>query len=540
MKNFFYLFGFTSLLLISGCSDFLSEQNKSSITAENFYTTQRGYESLINSCYTTLREVRQSPYMYSAGTDLFFGTHQDAPQGLTTYLSLTPGSPTVSEFFKTLYESIQVTNTALHYQDKTEPFQELDSRVGEARFLRAYYYFLLVQTFGDATLVKRMVDQPVTHFERMPVSDIYTFIISELETAIEEIPQSHSDQGRITSRAAQHMLAKVYLTRGYEEFGEVSDFENAATYADEAIGGEALSVPYGEIFEYQNDVNNEVIFSIQYDQSSLLNGGRHNWDYPWGPLIQGAGEGVSKKNILHPTEYLFTIFGEYDNRFEGTFRNVRTSPYAGAILNPESSPIVYYFPRTDEQISDTTEWRAEDPENRSQTDIVPAGSHWWDGNNQEDYPSLMKFDRVQTGDVNYTHDLFISRLAETYLIAAEAYFKMGNNATAANRINEVRRRAAMLGHESDMLINPGNVTLEFILDERARELAGEGHRWFDLKRTGMLRQRTKEYNPQIKSLNESGSNPFEGAGGNYKILRPIPQSALSLDSGNYPQNPAYE
>src|SRR5699024_8593657 len=105
-----------------------------------------------------------------------------------------------------------------------------------------------------------------------------------------------------TSRAAQHMLAKVYLTRGYEEFGEVSDFENAATYADEAIGGEALSVPYGEIFEYQNDVNNEVIFSIQYDQSSLLNGGRHNWDYPWGPLIQGAGEGVSKKNILHPTE----------------------------------------------------------------------------------------------------------------------------------------------------------------------------------------------------------------------------------------------
>src|SRR5699024_10875606 len=177
---------------------------------------------------------------------------------------------------------------------------------------------------------------------------------------------------------------------------EASDFENAASYADEAIGGESLTFPYKDIFAYQNDVNSEVIMSIQYDQSSLINGGRHSWDYPWGPLIQAQFAGVSKKNILHPTEYLFTIYGQYDSRFEGTFLNVRTSPYVGWILDPENSPVQYYFPRTPEQLADTSAWRATDPANRSSTNIFPIGPHWWDGNNQESFPALRKYDRVQT------------------------------------------------------------------------------------------------------------------------------------------------
>jgi len=335
------------------------------------------------------------------------------------------------------------------------------------------------------------------------------------------------------------MLAKVYLTRGYEDYAEASDFANAASYADAAIGGQPLSVPYDRIFAHDNEVNNDVVFAVQYDQSSLLNGGAHNWDTPWGPLIQGAGEGVSKKNMLHPTEYLFTVFGEYDNRFEGTFMNVRTSPYAGYYLDPANSPVIYYFPRTSQQLADTAVWRAADPANRSETTIVPIGPHWWDGNNQEDYPALMKYDRVQTASVRYTHDLFLARLGETYLIAAEAYFKLNDLPKAKDRINEVRRRAAMPGHEADMQISESDVSIDFILDERTRELAGEGHRWFDLKRTGKLMERTKLYNPEIRSLYNSGVDPFLGANGNYKILRPIPLSAISLDSGDYPQNPAY-
>lgn len=543
MKKLFYILGIIGLLSVTnGCSKFLDEDNISNATAENFYVKEAGYEALVNSCYSSLRDIFEPlPFLFCAGTDLFFGAGQEAPLALTTYRPLSPGESHVSDFFQTLYENIQLCNTAIYYSDKTEEFDALASRVGEVRFLRAYYYFLLVQTFGDVSLVTDMVDKPITHFDRTPASKVYEFIISELKKAIEAVPVTQADFGRVTKRAARHLLAKVYLTRGYEKYGDPGDFKQAALYADSAINKQSLTVPYDQIFAYQNDRNAEILLSVQYDESSLLNGGRHNWDEPWGPLITATGEGVFKKHILHPTEYLFKLYGKYDSRFEGTFMHgIRTSPYVGYYLNKGKVPIMYYYPRTPQQLADTTQWRAADPENRNHTTIVPIGPRWWAANNQQDYPSLSKYDRVQTEDINYTHDLFLCRLGETYLIAAEAYFKMGNLHLAAERINAVRARAAMPGHAADLHISEGQVNIDFILDERARELAGEGFRWFDLKRTGKLMERCKKYNPQIKALYNSGADPFLGANGNYKILRPIPLSAISLDAGTYPQNPAYQ
>lgn len=541
MKKLLYIPGLACLLLLGSCSDFLEEENKSNATAESFYLTEVGYESLVNSVYASLRDIYEpQPFMFSAGTDLFFGTGQEAPSGLTSYRTLTPGTSQVGDFFQTLYESIQVANTALHYADLTAESETLTSRRGEARFLRAYYYFLLVQHFGGVSLVTEMIQEPITHFERNEAVEIYQFIIGELQIALEEVPDSQSDWGRVTKQAVRHLLAKVYLTRGYEEFGEASDFEQAASYADAAIDNQALTVPYDEIFAYENDVNAEIIFSVQYDEVSLLNGGDHQWDVPWGPLVTATGDGVFKQLRLKTTEYLWNVYGEYDSRFEGTFMNMRTAPFVGYHLDKNNYPVQMYFPRTAAQIADTASWRAADPVHRSETEIIPINPYWWHLNNQSDYPAFQKFDRVQLPDIRYTHDLFLARLGETYLIAAEAYFQTGDLASAAARINEVRRRAAMPGHESDMLISEGEIDIDFILDERARELAGEGHRWTDLKRTGKLMERTKLYNPEIKALYDSGVDPFLGANGNYKILRPIPLSAIALDSEDYPQNPAYE
>ncbi|MDT0677583.1 RagB/SusD family nutrient uptake outer membrane protein [Autumnicola musiva] len=534
MKKILYTAAILTLMLNTGCSDYLEEENPSSATAENYYVTPGGYETLVNSAYSTLRDVYgPTPYIFSAGTDLFFGAHQDAPLALTTYQSLTPGTPQVGDFFQTLYESIQVQNTALHYADLTEEFPELESRKGETRFLRAYYYFLLVQSFGDVTLVTDMINEPITHFERTPASEVYEFIIDELEMALEEVPVTQNEYGRVEKRAVMHMLAKAYLTRAYEDFGQPSDFSQAASYADQAINGQSLDIPFSELFGRDNEMNEEVLFAVQYDEASLINGGAHNWDNPWGPLIQGAFEGVSKKNMLHPTEYLFTAFGEHDTRFEGTFLNVRTSPYVGNYLDPENTPVEIYYPRTEEQIANVEEWRAANPETRSETTVIPIDGSWWASTSQQ-YPALQKFDRIQNGDVRFTHDLYIARLGESYLIAAEAYFQEGNITQAAERINEVRRRAAMEGHVEEILITEAEVDLDLILDERARELAGEGHRWFTLKRTGRLIERTILYNPQITSESQ-----FMGNNGALKILRPIPLSAISLDEGEYPQNPAY-
>ena len=524
---------FLGLSIIS-CSGYLEEENLGNTTAENFYRTKNGYEGLVNATYATLRDVYEpTPYVFCAGTDLFFAAHAEVPLGLASYQTLTPGEANVERLFRSLYQSIQISNLALYHAGKTEDFPELESRIAEVKTLRAYYYFMLVQEFGDVSIVENLVNEPITHFERKPASEVYQFIIDQLNEAIATLPTTQTNFGRVTKRAAQHILAKVYLTRGYEVYGNgTEDFEMAASLADTAINGQGLNLPYGDLFKYKNDKNEEILWSIQYNKS-LSGEVSHNWDYPWGPLVQGANDGVVKKNALHPTEYLFTLFEDNDTRFEGTFLNIKTAPYSGYILNPTTTPVEYYYPRTAAQIAAVPAWRAADPANRTNTIISPIGAHWWDGLNQVDYPALKKFDRVQTAtpSVQYTHDIYLARLGETYLIAAEAYLQSNNSTNAVARVNTVRQRAGA------SIV--ANVTLDFILDERARELAGEGFRWLDLKRTGKLIDYTKVRNPDIKALFDGGINPFMGVGGQLKILRPIPLAVISLDSGDYPQNPGY-
>ncbi len=134
---------------------------------------------------------------------------------------------------------------------------------------------------------------------------------------------------------------------------------------------------------------------------------------------------------------------------------------------------------------------------------------------------------TSTGPVS-TRDIIVSRLGETYLIAAEAYLKAGVPATGLDRLNEVRRRAGVANATA------GEFTIDYVLDERGRELLGEYKRWFDLKRTGTLVARASAHNYKIKAAN------FTGIDGKLKILRPIPQSVLDLNQNkDFPQNPGY-
>lgn len=115
-----------------------------------------------------------------------------------------------------------------------------------------------------------------------------------------------------------------------------------------------------------------------------------------------------------------------------------------------------------------------------------------------------------------------------YLIAAEAEINLGNNTKAAELINVVRTRAAQPGKTADMQVTAGNINLDFILDERAREFAGEQLRWFDLKRTGKLVERVKKYNPSAAGFVQD-----------YHILRPIPQKQVDAvtNKSEFVQNP---
>lgn len=137
-----------------------------------------------------------------------------------------------------------------------------------------------------------------------------------------------------------------------------------------------------------------------------------------------------------------------------------------------------------------------------------------------------------TNNTGYTStkDIFLFRLADTYLMEAEAYYQMGETKLAADRLNSVRQRAAIEGHVAEMSIDPSDVDIDFILDERARELVGEYKRWMDLKRTGKLIERTLAHNnlaAREKKMDE------------HILVRPIPQSVIDQTEGTISQNPGY-
>lgn len=154
-------------------------------------------------------------------------------------------------------------------------------------------------------------------------------------------------------------------------------------------------------------------------------------------------------------------------------------------------------------------------------------------------PYIYKFREPESfySDNDGVRDLFLMRLGEVYLIAAEAYYKSGNTNLAAERINTIRRRAC--GGEDYMQIKASDVDLDFILDERTRELVGEELRWVELKRTGKLKERTLKYNYWAASPFIPGGKPYME---DFHMLRPIPYSWWSLLSNkeSVKQNPGYE
>ncbi|WP_432713537.1 RagB/SusD family nutrient uptake outer membrane protein [Pedobacter sp.] len=552
MKKQLILLLFMLFATLTGCKKFLEEENKSNIVSDDYYATADGYEKLVNSTYSSLRTVYSSPYVFCAGTDMYVEGRDAQPAGISEYQNLTADNAEVQTFYTNTYKAIQLANTALYFNDITASTANLPLRKGEVKFLRAYYYFLLVQSFGGVSLVTDRFTTPVEEFKRNTAAETYDFIIKEMTEALALVPETSADFGRVTKKAIRHFLAKVHLTRGYETFGTAQDFTAAAAFAEEAIGGKTLTNTFENVFLPGNEKNEEILFSIQFDAASLpsaTTGGNTQAAF-FGPYQGGSGATLGypyRSYTLVPTMYTFNVFNENDARFDATFMiNLyqRYYDYYDKSADRANLTIRYYYKPAWDTTTDAA-WRAQDPTHRATTTIIPYGPVWQAGRTtalDNATPTVKKFDdpKSQFGGATSTRDLFLARLSETYLIAAEAYFKAGNTATAAARINEVRRRAAKPGKVTEMTITPANVTLDFILDERARELVGEYHRWFDLKRTGTLMARTKLYNRDIKTnWFDKGIDPFLGAGGQFKILRPIPSRALDLNAGGFAQNPGY-
>ncbi|MBC8053019.1 MAG: RagB/SusD family nutrient uptake outer membrane protein [Sphingobacteriaceae bacterium] len=551
MKKLKILIYICALLTLTSCKDLLDEENISNVNSDEYYKTTEGYTAVVNASYAALRSVYSTPFIFSAGTDLFVEGRNGQPPGISEYRNLTPDETIVENFYKNSYSAIQVCNIALYFNDKTAANANLAGRKAEVQFLRAYYYFLLVQQFGGVPIIKDRFTTPALQFKRNSAQEVYSFIINEMNEALLVLPETQTDFGRVTKRAVRHFLAKVHLTRGYETFGTLLDFTTAATLADAAINNQLLTLPFESVFTPGNEKNAEILFSIQYDPSSISNQvtGGHSQNYWFGPYMggQGAAEGYPNRAYqLVPTMYLFDLFTDKDSRFDATFMIQYYQRYYDyydkASDRVNLNVKFYYAPKWASSTVDIAAWRAVNPTRRNAATVIPYSSAWEASRTtgpDNATPAIKKFDDPKSiyGTSSSTRDIFLARLAETYLIAAEAYFKANNPGVAADRINEVRKRAAKSGQ--DLSISSADVNINFILDERARELAGEYHRWFDLKRTGTLMERTRLYNRDIKKWYDSNIDPFLGTGGKFKILRPIPTNALILNQEMIEQNPGY-
>ncbi len=540
------------LATFCSCSDFIEEENLSNVTAESFYVTEEGFNSLVNANYAQLRSIYgDTPWLFVGGTDLYSKGRGRGNIALAEYTDLNSTSSDVDDLYRECYEAIQLANRAIYYSDLTEQTSALSQLVGEVQFLRALSYFLLVQTYGGVAITD-YIDAPILEFDRNSAEEVYQQIITDLNAAVSSV-SNDAYNGRVNVRAAKNLLAKVHLTRAYESFADANDFSTAASLADEVIDGQTLDLSFEDVFTPGNDMNEEVIFSVQFDDESIIADrdglGSRQYAY-FGSYLGGVeveGYAPARDYSLCPTNFTLGLFTSDDERWEGTFMTeifyIDDGEYAGP------SYFSYYrVPKADHGNLAVNEFY--EPQWFTQTDrdnylntknLAPSFNyHEWGEYSSEwtdqvslDYEVICvkKFDdpdpTTAFGGRSSTRDIILARVAETYLVAAEAYLQ-SNPTTALARLNEVRRRAGV----ADATI--GELDIDYILDERARELLGEYHRWFDLKRTGKLVERAVMYNHQIEESN------FTGVGGVQKILRPIPQSALDLNQNrDFPQNPAY-
>jgi hypothetical protein len=539
------------MLAGQGCKDALDEEIISGV-GNDYLNTAKGFEDAVKAAYTPLRfyyGTQQGLTLTEYGTDIYATGADGGYKGFHFYDGqLNPTVDYLATTWDELYRGINTCNALIDRAPNvvgvTDATKKL--RIAEAKFLRGHYYYLLHQQYGGVDLRMTETVLPTKETKRATDAEMYAAIIKDLNDAVADLEAKaqSNDYGRATKPAAEAMLAKVYLAKAYSSEKAADDFTKAAELCTNVTTkyGYKLLDDFASVFDENNQINSEVVFAVQYTTDALTNGTGNSLHLYFG-MQYDVQPGMKRDTYwgrpfkrLRPTEYLIkTVFADRtnDSRYKKTFRDTWLSnnpgTYNAASFDDSKTKVTFAAGDTAIFIPGFEMTKEERAKKKYQV-LVPSKY------SEALFPTLQKFFDTKRPDMTYeagSRDYFAVRLADVYLMLAEALFQSGNKADAAAALNAVRYRAGWPGKKEAMMLPVKDVTMETIMEERARELAGEQTRWMDLKRWGVLVERVKKYNPQAASIQA------------FHAVRPIPQtqidrSAKTTDGKSvFPQNTGY-
>ncbi|MEA5425990.1 RagB/SusD family nutrient uptake outer membrane protein [Arcicella lustrica] len=430
-----------SLALVACKDSFLELTPDTNGSVDNFYQTKEQFIQAVNAAYSPLQgietgslwlfaEMRSDNTSYQQNTSDRSGTIREELDEFRE----NDQNANFQSFFSASYLGISRCNLLLTKLSSATFDQATRDRLeGEARFLRAFYYFNLTRVFGDVPLILKEVNSPEDAFSTAPrvlETEVYKAIIDDFKVAIAKLPASFlgADLGRATSGAAKTLLAKVYLTQ--KNYTAANDLLKTI----ETEGAYQLNANYADNFKKKNTA--ESIFEIQYVEGP--GGKSSNFAYSFAPYNSGtivtgfalASGAAAGWNI--PTQDLMDAYEAGDKRFTASINT--------AFTDPTSKKVIPYIQK---------------------------------------YANPPYLERFNTGD-----NFIVTRLADVLLMQAEALNEISfPNQTAFDLLNRVRLRAG-LSAKTQVNITSQSAMRAAIQQERRVELAFENHRWFDLVRTG--------------------------------------------------------
>lgn len=536
MQSFFKILAIGSMAIsIAGCSkSFLDEVPVDSLSPENAWTNVQNFDMGINALYATARayiatDHDGTDYWYRdylrVGTDVAQCAQPSRSIFLVDYNTLNSNSAASRYFWNNSYTGMIFRSNTLIHRARIANFVWDDAArnriIAEARFMRAYAYYIMANLFGDVPLITEETEGIRYDYTRTDKNIVLDTVRKDLEFASQWLPKDPDTvpDGRLTQAAADQLLATLYLQLQLPDLAIAAtsrtiDSSGKYQLMTERFGntnrpGDVFSDLFWDAQQNRKSGNKESIWVLQFEYNTNGGGDVTGLNRVWGPVylsIKDPKGGIAMVQadslgrpigIARTTNYFNYDIWQYDTTdMRNSPYNIRRKWYYNDPASPYFGQLAQIYTGTDTMF--------------------------------QYYPMIRKtegfFQDIGFG-TTANKDWMVYRLAETYLLRAEAYLQKGDKERAAADINKLRSRA----HAH--LVSPSEVSINFILDERARELIIEEPRRLTLARLGLWYERTKQY--ALLDVTKNSIQPYHN-------LFPVPQNAIDINlNGVLEQNPGY-